>query len=202
MDNTKDLIVLESESGLFYVDGNGIAQRFEALYNNPFFEIMPLVKDNPTVNKSSIRTFIVPKGVKGFASDFMRETRIVERFELPEGLISIGNNSLDYVNEFRCVFAECILPEVIIPQSVQEIGSYAFGQSHIDVLQLPVTLQSPYGRQFKDSYIGKLRLPKEWENIASLDKYNRLKIHFHWEERTKYAYLCWPSTYIGELEFY
>lgn len=202
MDNTKDLSVLESESGLFYVDGNGIAQRFEALYNNPFFEIMPLKKDNPTVNKSSIRTFIVPKGVKGFASDFMRETRIVERFELPDGLISIGNNSFDVVKGVHCVFANCILPEVVIPQSVQEIGNFAFGCSHIDVLQLPATLQSPYGRQFKDSYIGKLRLPKEWENIASLDKYNRLDMNFHGEDREKYGYLIWPSTYVGELEFY
>ena len=54
MDNTKDLIVLESESGLFYVDANGIAQRFEALYNNPFFEIMPLVKTLRSISRPSV----------------------------------------------------------------------------------------------------------------------------------------------------
>lgn len=201
--NAEDKRVLISESGMFYIDGNGVAQRFWPSSNNPILKEETEMNANYTVKTDmSIRTLIVPEGVKGLASDFMRGTRIIERFELPEGLISIGDNSFDFVKGCHGVFANCILPEVVIPQSVQEIGLFAFGNSHIDVLQLPVTLHSPYGRQFKDSYIGKLRLPKEWENIVALGEHNRLCFNFQGDDRDKYGYLRWPSTYVENLEFY
>lgn len=40
-------------------------------------------------------------------------------------------------------------PDVIIPRNVQEIGNYAFGNTHVEFLQLPASLHSSYGRQFK-----------------------------------------------------
>ena len=147
----------------------------------------------------SIRTLIVPKGVKGFASDFMRGVRVIEKFELPDGLLSIGNNSFDFEHSQHCVFANCILPSVTIPDSVKEIGNFAFGHSHIEALQLPSSLRSPYGRQFKDSYIGTLVLPKEWENIAYFNERNRLLIEL---DSVNYGYLRWPSTTVSKLTFY
>lgn len=190
--------VLDSESGSFYIDDYGIIQRFEPVVDNPFIEEASYAfKTN-----KSIRTFVVPEGAKGFASDFMRGTRVTERFVLPEGLISIGNNSLDIEKEFHCVFANCILPEVVIPQSVQEIGIFAFGHSQIKVLQLPSTLCSPYGRQFKDSHIGKLRLPKEWMDNVALGQYNDLCLNDWWFDNDNYGYLKWPSTFVKTLEFY
>lgn len=194
--------VLKSESGMFFVDDKGIVQRFEPAVDNPFIEEDTEIETNTPTGYKSIRTFIVPAGVKGFMSDFMRATRIVERYELPEGLISIGNHSFDVEKECHCVFANCILPEVVIPQSVKEIGNFAFGHSQIDMLQLPATLCSPYGRQFKDSHIGTLRLPKEWKDNVALGKYNDLFIKDQWFDNDKYGYLRWPSTYIENLEFY
>ena len=194
--------ILMSESGTFFIDKNGKVQQFEPAGGNPFVEEETEFNDNYTYNThKSIRTMVIPNGVKGFASDFMRGVRVTERFELPEGLISIGNNSFDIDTKVSCVFANCILPSVIIPKGVQEIGAFAFGHTHIESLQLPATLHSPYGRQFKDSYIGTLRLPNEWKRMARLDEHNRLFLSSSLSIDV-YGYLQWPSTYVERLEFY
>lgn len=204
LNNTQKDFAITSDSGTFYVDDGGIVLRFEPSEDNPIKEEKA---DEPQayygfVVKKSIKHLIVPKGVKGFVSDFMRGVRVTERFELPEGLERIGKNSFDIDTEESCVFANCILPSVVIPQSVQEIGNFAFGHSHIESLQLPESLQSPYSRQFKDSYIGTLRLPKEWRDSVVLGEYNELLLQGQWFDNNKYGYLRWPSTTIGTLEFY
>ena len=191
---------IESSSGRFLVDNNGIALSFEPSEDNEYIiEETELNAYNQHHPNKSIKTLIVPKGVKGFASEFMREVRVIEKFELPDGLLSIGNNSFDFEHSQHCVFANCILPSVTIPDSVKEIGNFAFGHSHIEALQLPSSLRSPYGRQFKDSYIGTLVLPKEWEDIACLDEYERLIIEL---DSVNYGYLRWPSTTVSKLTFY
>ena len=191
---------IESSSGRFLVDNNGIALSFEPSEDNEYIiEETELNAYNQHHPNKSIKTLIVPKGVKGFASDFMREVRVIEKFELPDGLLSIGNNSFDFEYSQHCVFANCILPSVTIPNSVKEIGNFAFGHSHIEALQLPSSLRSPYGRQFKDSYIGTLVLPKEWENIAYFNEHNRLVIEL---DSVNYGYLRWPSTTVSKLTFY
>ena len=130
--------------------------------NNQCDEIVKIIEEGTekecnytfTTNKS-IRTFVVPKGVKGFVSDFMRNMHVIER-----------------------------------------------GHSHIESLQLSESLQSPYSRQFKDSYIGTLKLPKEWRDSVVLGEYNELLLQGQWFDNNKYGYLRWPSTTIGTLEFY
>ena len=92
--NTKR--VLYSESGAFVVDRNGIVQSFEPSEGNPFFDEKTELNGNYIYcTHRSIRTLIVPDGVKGFVSGFMLGVRVTGRFELPEGLINIGNNSFD-----------------------------------------------------------------------------------------------------------
>lgn len=204
LDNTEEELVLKSESGSFFIDGKGIAQRFEPTNDNPFVEEETEKDANYTFKTNkSINSFIVPEGVKGFVPDFMRDMRVIERFEFPEGLLSIGNNTREIIDiDAHCVFADCILPDIVIPGSVKEIGSFAFGHTYINSLQLPESLHSPYGRQFKDSYIGTLILPKEWKDGVSLGKYGELLLTGWWFDNDKYGYLRWPSTKIGKLEFY
>lgn len=185
--------VLTSESGTFFLDDQGIVQSFGPSNNNQFVDEETEMKANYTFTTyKSIRTFIVPEGVKGFTPDFLRGVRVVERFELPAGLLDIG----------ECCFANCILPDVIIPDSVESIGIFAFGHTYIESLQLPTTLQAPYGRQFKDSYIGTLKLPIKWKGKASLGERGDLQIEETCQPDSKYGYLRWPSTKIGNLEFY
>lgn len=186
-------IALTSESGVFYVDDNGIVQRFKHSDGNLFVDEETEIKTNYTnTTHKSICNFIVPKGVKGFVSDFMRGVRVIDKFVLPDTLESIG----------MCCFANCILPSVIIPDSVKTIGDFAFGHSHIDILQLPESLHSPYGRQFKDSNIGTLILPKEWEKGVAIGEYGGLQLNGGWFDNDKYGYLRWPSTKIWNLKFY
>ena len=190
---------IDSSSGRFLVDNNGIALSFEPSEDNEYIiEETELNAYNQHHPNKSIKTLIVPKGVKGFASEFMREVRVIEKFELPDGLLSIGNNSFDFEHSQHCVFANCILPSVTIPNSVKEIGVFAFGYSRIETLQLPSSLRSPYGRQFKGSYIGTLVLPKEWENIAYFNERNRLVIEL---DSVNYGYLD-LLTNVDKLMFY
>jgi len=195
--------MLNSDSGSFYVNENGVAQHFEPATDNPFIEDESEMNDNyiyPT--HKSIRTFIVPKGVKGFADGFMRGIRVIERFELPDGLLRLGNNSFNHDSMCNCIFANCVLPSVVIPDSVVEIGIYAFGHTHIDSLQLPESLHSPYGRQFKDSYIGTLRLPIEWKEDVKLGDHHDLQLLGQRFNNDEYGYLKWPSTIIKKIDFY
>lgn len=197
---TSILKCIESPSGKFFINDNGIAQSFEPSKGNEFIiEDTELDENYNYHTNKSIRTFIVPKGVKGFTSEFMRDVRVYEKFELPDDLLSIGDVSHDFEHSQHCVFANCILPSVTIPDSVKEIGTFAFGHSHIETLQLPSSLRSPYARQFKDSQIGTLILPKEWKNIAYLVEFNRLDIKL---DSSNYGYLCWPSTAVDKLMFY
>ncbi len=164
-------ITLESISGKFYVDERGILHHFEPSIDNDYIIEETECEYNYFFRTHrSIRTFIVPEGVKGFASEVMRYTRVVERFELPDGLLFIGNTS-EQEYDSSCVFADCILPSVTIPDSVKEIGVYAFGGTHIDTLQLPSSLRSPYLRQFKDSHIGTLVIPSEWKDFVTIHEH-------------------------------
>ena len=191
---------IESSSGRFLVDNNGIALSFEPSEDNEYIiEETELNAYNQHHPNKSIKTLIVPKGVKGFASEFMRGVRVIEKLEFPDGLLSIGNNSFDFEHSQHCVFANCILPSVSIPNSVKEIGVLAFAYTNFETLQIPSTIYSTIGRQFLNSNIGTLMLPKEWENTAYLDEHNRLVIEL---DSVNYGYLHWPSTAVDKLMFY
>lgn len=196
-------VVLESESGLFFINSEGVLEHFEPSSNNLFVDEVTEIRRNYTFTTyKSIRTLIVPKGVKEFQSDFMRGVKVIERFELPEGLLSIGNNGNSCGKSSTCVFSNCILPEVVVPQSVQEIGDFAFGHSYINVLQLPVTLRSKYGRQFKDSYIKTVKLPNEWKDFVVLRENKTIMFHADNHDCESYGYLNWCTTEVENLEFY
>jgi hypothetical protein len=191
---------IESSSGRFLVDNNGIALSFEPSEDNEYIiEETELNTYNQHHPNKSIKTLIVPKGIKGFASEFMRGVRVIEKLEFPDGLLSIGNNSFDFEHSQHCVFANCILPSVTIPDSVKEIGVLAFAYTNFETLQFPSAIHSTYGRQFLNSNIGTLMLPKEWENTAYLDEHNRLVIEL---DSVNYGYLHWPSTAVDKLMFY
>ena len=95
--------VLNSESGTFYVDDHSIVQRFEPANNNPFVDEETEIESNYTyTTHKSIRTFIVPEGVKGFVSGFMRGVRIVDRlvFYIEKPDECFYNKSVLIENEF------------------------------------------------------------------------------------------------------
>lgn len=198
-------IILESDSGLFYIDKDGMLASFQPSVNNPIIEEKI---DEPGayygyVIKKSIQHLIIPKGVRGFSDDMFRDITVRERLELPDGLESIGNTNLDSMFH-GCVLSHCELPEVIIPESVKELGIFAFGSSRIDYLRIPLGIKSPYLRQFKDSQIGTLCLPNKWKESFSLEGTHLMKKGIEylfgssWYET--HGYLVFDAT-IDNLEF-
>lgn len=164
------MTVIKNKSGSFFLDANGIVTDFKPSLFNP---IIKRKENEPQayygyVIKKSIKHLIVPEGVIGFADDFFCDIEVLERFVLPNGLLYIGNN-LRTSDSHRNVFAGCTLPEVRIPETVRELGRFAFGHSRIGYLQIPSSIRSRYLRQFKDSSIGTLCLPKEWKERIYLE---------------------------------
>lgn len=155
---------LISESGKFLCS-SGIAYSFESYPSNTIEEGVEI----EGTLREAVKTLIVPKGVMAFASDFCRNLVVTDLFILPETVTHIGDNM-----DGGCVFASTSLPEVFIPESVKMIGTYAFGGSHIEKLVIRAATKSPYLRQFKDSTIDRLYLPKEileQKNTLSIDDY-------------------------------
>ena len=192
---------LTSESGRFYLDEFGIVQLFEPADGNPFDEFYD------GLCSRHVDTLIVPRGVKGFCGDFMRSVHVRVKFELPQGLVEIGTADVGKVeNWVGGVFADCILPSVIIPESVQEIGAFAFGHSRIGTLQLPLMQHCPYARQFKDSHVSVLRLPSALRDLVRQES-DHLRVHgiLPGAENDSdfgclYSLQC--NTCIDQLEFY
>lgn len=191
----KDLLILTSESGRFILDGAGVVQRFEPSEDNPLTEV------NEGAPHHAIGTLVVPRGVRGFCDEFMRSVHVKSRFELPDGLVSIGGTTAFP----GCVFADCDLPLVVIPEGVREIGTFAFGCARIETLQMPL-VRCEYARQFKEARIGTLRLPGVLRNSVAL---RGSSLHTDGElpvgnerELGWLRSICCNDTQIGKLEFY
>ena len=191
---------LTSESGRFYLDNSGIVQRFEPADGNMFDEFYD------GLCTRHIDTLIVPCGAKGFCDQFMRSVRVRVKLELPQGLVEVGNDE-EFLsgNDVGCVFADCTLPSVSIPESVQKIGRFAFGNSRIGILQLPLIRHCPYARQFKGSRISVLRLPSVLRDFVHQESDN-LRSHgilpgavSHYDGL---LHSLAANAYIDQLEFY
>lgn len=104
---------------------------------------------------NAIKNLIVPVGVTELPDEFLRVWAITECVVLPGSLLSIGTEE-----GIGCAFANCFLPEIILPESVRVIGRNAFGHSYIRKLVVNPANKSKYNRQFKDSTIEELYLPK------------------------------------------
>lgn len=172
---------IKSESGKFIVDITGGLLSFEPSESNPVYYIEEEHVLNPYLPVQiekipHLETLIIPEGIKSLPADFMRGYHVDSRLVFPSSLEEIGN--IDWENmadEDHCVFVNTCLPEVFIPKTVKMIGTFAFGSSHIKRLVFEDIIQCEYARQFKDSQIDELVVPKamyECDGIA-----RNFKIH-------------------------
>lgn len=183
------MAVIENECGKFHVDNNGILIKFEPSESNPIKDEQTTIQSNYTYTTYHfIDKLIIPEGVKGFRSNSFRSFRI-NNLKFPDSLESIGNENHDWLTEQSCVFADCILKNVVIPENVRVLGNYAFGHSYIEELVLSHSIRSGYGRQFKDGHILKLRLPEELKTIPHEDEKN-------------YGWMHWYSAKVDKIEYY
>lgn len=173
---------LISESGRFHVDAVGVVRCFEPAEDNPLVDEVedlgcsPYLSENNHLREDvcvkwhkTIHTLIIPQGVTEFCDGFMSGVHVLERFELPKGITRFGFNG------FGCVFAECRIPFVVIPETVQELGCFCFGNSLIHRLRLPLLNRCKYERQFKGSTIEVLELPSVFKGCVRVDEWNSLE---------------------------
>ena len=143
----------QNVSGSFTCDQEGSLLSFEPTPENRLSE--PIVREvyscGPSYYKMAVRSLIIPEGVVAIEGDFFRYGYVQEILSFPTTLRRIGDN---------CAFANCSLPDVVIPSGVNMIGSFAFGDSKIKSLCLTRVFECEYLRQFKGAEIDKLILPE------------------------------------------
>lgn len=149
------------------------------------------------INKNDTRIRIkqlhIPNEIQHFADEIFRWIEVTNEIVLLDGLLSIGDDT--EVGTIGCIFANSILPEVVIPESVRSIGDFAFGKATIKRLELSGGITSRYGRQFKNAHIETLRVPKvDWEDKTSWNPFS--------DNNWGYKRRFFMETQIDNLELY
>jgi len=172
-------IPLCNESGTFYVDRLGVLQSFCCSPENNADSCAPQ-------ETTKLYTLHIPEGVTVLKEDAFREYTILDKLTLPDSLRLMGTGD-------GCVLTGCKLPDVVIPKTLQILGTYAFGHSSLRSLRLPENAAWGYARQFKGGEIGTLYLSKKYrdENNPSKLSYDNSTGHLH--------SLCVNNVRIGEI---
>lgn len=74
-----------------------------------------------TFKNSGLKSIVVPRGITKIESETFRNCAYLASASLPDGLLSIGNNAFR-----QDIYYSYSLKEIVIPDSVQTIGNYAF----------------------------------------------------------------------------
>lgn len=157
----------ENESGRFYCDEKGLLTNFEPAENNRLY--LGPFGFNRIGKIQHLQKLIIPEGIR-IIEDPKWPTReiIIMELVLPSTLEKLGEH----------VLSNCLLTEVELPASLREIGPGALMCDYIHVLRIPQGMQHPkypvwgqkkaegaltvHGRQFKETIINTLIVPKEY----------------------------------------
>lgn len=135
-------MTFSNETGTFTVDDSGVLLEYRSTEANQ-------------VSEKVWRCVDIPEGVRVIPEWGFRACRILERLTLPKSLRVISTGGAG-------AFSWSSLPHVELPDTLKELGPYAFGGSEMRSLRIPKGLHSMYNRQFKGSAIGTLYLPAEF----------------------------------------
>jgi len=141
-------IQLRNESGIFYVDKLGVLQAFCCSPENNADTCS--VKDT-----KRLYTLHIPEGVTVLKENAFSFSTVLKKLTLPYSLRLMGTGN-------GCVLQGCSLPDVVIPETVDILGTFAFGCSSLRSLRLPEYAVWEAARQFKSSKIGTLYLSKKY----------------------------------------
>ena len=147
-------VVYRNETGLYECDEQGMLMKYYPSIDNLLGE--SVVREHYTFGDEyyspCVKRMVIPEVVKSLRDEFFRGGLVENELILPSTLTSI-----EY-----CVLANTHLSKVILPDSLEMIGGFAFGNSIIEELVYPRKIfDYPYLRQFKGSRIKHLFLPKE-----------------------------------------
>ena len=134
---------ITNESGIFLINRDGVLTDFQCANNNE-------------IGKRVWKHLDIPEEVRVIPGEIFRNCEIRERLRFPQSLRKIGTDN------DGGPFSWSRLPEVNLPETLEELGDFAFGHSQLRSLRIPKGLKSKYNRQFKGSSIGTLYLPEEF----------------------------------------
>ena len=151
-------VVYRNETGLYECDEQGMLMKYYPSIDNLLGE--SVVREHYTFGDEyyspCVKRMVIPEGVKSLRDEFFRGGLVENELILPSTLTSIGSH------HEGCVLANTHLSKVVLPDSLEMIGVFAFDNSIIEELVYPQKmLDYPYLRQFKGSRIKHLFLPKE-----------------------------------------
>lgn len=156
----------QNESGSFYCDEDGVLTWFEAAEKNQLHQA-PFGYSGSGM-KSSMQILTIPEGIRTIGTDKgnLRDLIVVEKLVLPTTLEKMEAG----------VLSGCLIMEMELPVSLREIGPGALMCNYIHVLRVPQGMLHPkyadwgqkktegsltiYGRQFKETIINTLIVPK------------------------------------------
>ena len=149
--------ILKNETGLFECDEDGKLLSYYPSINVLMekTEVRERYTYRDSYYRPCIHSMIVPEGITSFCREFFMGGMIEGDLVLPQTLKVIGTEIDD------CVFAYSSIGRVILPNTIESIGVFAFGKSNIEELVYPdKIIELQYPRQFKGTKINKLLLPQ------------------------------------------
>ena len=136
------MVEIKNNCGSFFIDSQGVLVDFCCAEDN-------------IVTENVWRCLDIPEGVRVIPEGTFRWCHVQQRLIFPKSLRAISTGD-------GCAFANSTLPHVELPETLVELGDFAFGHSSMRSVRIPRGLKSEYARQFKESSIGTLYLPKEF----------------------------------------
>ena len=159
----------KNESGSFYCDEAGRLTCFEPARENCLCQGPHGFRRSH--EKKAVRNLVIPEGVREIVhnAEKLWDLIVVEKLVLPDSLEKLDDS----------VLSNCLIMEMELPAALQEIGSGALTCNYIHVLRIPKGMLHPqlpigweqkkvegtltiYGRQFKETIINTLIVPKNY----------------------------------------
>lgn len=139
-----------------------------------------LIKATPEPNCDNKR-IIIPSGIKEIGPGAFMGCKDIEQICLPDGLRKIAENAFTYCRNLTSItvpegvthilhgaFAYSGLTSIILPDSLEIIGTKAFTNSHLQVVKIPGSVkQIEYGAF---SYCGNLRTVEVGQGVNLIDR--------------------------------
>lgn len=144
---------ITNESGTFYVDELGVLQKFCCSPENNADACAPQ-------DTKKLYTLHIPEGVTVLKEEAFRCYTVLDKLTLPDSLRLIGG----------CVLADCQLPDVVIPETLEILGDFSFAHSTMRSLRLPKNAAWDYARQFKGSNTETLYVSQQYRDAADASK--------------------------------
>lgn len=176
---------LTNDTGTYLVDSDGVLMDFVPTEGNI------AASDHDSIQE--VYWMHIPEGVTALFGGMVKLPNVCWELSFPKSLKHLGHN----------VFERCRLPDVILPENLELLGCYAFGDGYIHSLTIPGSLRESYflmhTRQFKGCSIAEIRMPAEFgETLEEYCHYYCDHVTFGELEDAKLGRLCYVKDKAGK----